>query len=264
MLPTLFLSHGAPSLLLGDAPAKHFLAGLPAKLPQRPKAIVMVSAHWETSLPTVSAVSAPETIHDFGGFPQALYDLRYPAQGDGVLSRRIASKISAAGFPAEIDARRGLDHGAWIPLMLMYPDADVPVIQVSVQRGQGPAHHLALGRALAPLSAEGVLIIGSGSFTHDLSSFRDHRTDGPAPEPEWVTSFASWFDAALIGKRIPDLLDYRSLAPHARRNHPTDEHLMPLFVALGAAGADPSSERLHASVTHAVLRMDAYAFGAPK
>lgn len=261
MLPTLFISHGAPTLLLSDAPAKGFMAGVPAELPERPRAIVMVSAHWETRSPMVTAPGALATIHDFGGFPRALYEMRYPANGDTAWTERVLEVLSVAGFPAGVDPRRGLDHGAWVPLMLMYPEANVPVIQLSVQYAQGVAHHLALGRALAPLREEGVLIVGSGSFTHDLSSFSAHRGFEDYAEPEWVTSFADWFDAALVSSRIDDLVGYRDLAPNARRNHSTEEHLMPLFVALGAAGEGAHSKRLHASTTHAVLRMDAYAFG---
>lgn len=261
MLPSLFVSHGAPTLLLSDAPAKDFLARLPVSLAHQPQAIVAVSAHWETRTPTVSGEGMLETIHDFGGFPQALYDLRYSAKGDAHLSNRVVDTLAAAGFDAEVDPRRGLDHGSWVPLSLMYPEADVPVVQLSVQHGQGAEHHLALGRALAPLRQAGVLVIGSGSFTHDLSSFGRHRGFESYPEPEWVTAFADWFDKALAGPDVGDLIGYRRRAPYATRNHPTEEHLMPLFVALGAAGQNAVAERLHASVTHAVLRMDAYAFG---
>lgn len=260
MLPSLFVSHGAPSLLLTEAPAKHFLASLPALLPEQPRAVLVVSAHWETQVPTVSGAAVLETIHDFGGFPRALYDMRYPATGDAALSARVTDLVSAAGLAVQVDPRRGLDHGAWVPLKLMYPGAEIPVVQLSLQYGQGAEYHLALGRALAPLRQEGVLVLGSGSFTHDLSSFRSHRDDGDYPQPEWVSSFADWFEAAMVEGQIDKMADYRRLAPNATRNHPTEEHLMPLFVALGAAGANAKAERLHASVTHAILRMDAYAF----
>ncbi len=261
MLPTLFVSHGAPTLPLTDAPARHFLERLPDLLREKPSAILIVSAHWETAVPTVNAVGVNETIHDFGGFPRALYEIRYPAPGDPALAERITDLLAEAGLPAGIDRRRGLDHGAWVPLMLMYPEAGIPVVQLSVQYHLGPAHHLALGRALERLRHEGVLVIGSGSFTHDLSQFRLYRDAIGHPEPEWVGGFADWFDAALGEHRLCQLLAYRTLAPHAERNHPTEEHLMPLFVALGAAGQEPAVRRLHASTTHAVLRMDVYAFG---
>jgi 4,5-DOPA dioxygenase extradiol len=262
MLAPLFVSHGAPTLPLTDAPAKAFLQGLATRLPERPKAILVVSAHWETATPAVNVVKINETIHDFGGFPAALYALQYQAPGSKALADRVGALLAAAGLPIVQDIQRGLDHGAWVPLMLMYPDADIPVVQLSVQSQLGPAHHLAVGRALAPLREEGVLIVGSGSFTHDLSQFRLYREAVGHAEPEWVSAFADWFDSALKQGRIDDLLDYRRLAPFATRNHPSEEHLLPLYVALGAAGPEPDVERMHASATHGVLRMDVYRFGA--
>lgn len=257
MLRPLFLSHGAPTLPLEDVAARHFLEGLAATMP-RPRAIVVVSAHWETRVPTVNAVERNPTIHDFSGFPEALYRLSYAAPGDPALADRVVDLLSEAGLSAAVDTSRGLDHGAWVPLLLAWPDATIPVVQLSVQSQLGPGHHLEVGRAIAPLTNEGVLIIGSGSFTHDLSSWRGQAG---MTEPDWVTDFAYWFDGALIQGRTCDLLAYRRLAPNALRNHPTEEHLLPLFVALGAAGPDASGERLHASNTYGVLRMDAYAFG---
>jgi 4,5-DOPA dioxygenase extradiol len=257
MLRPLFLSHGAPTLPFEDVAARRFLEGLAAMMP-RPKSILMVSAHWETRVPTVNAVSRNATIHDFRGFPAELYALTYPAPGNPELAERIADLLGEAGLPAAVDNSRGLDHGAWVPLMLAWPAADIPIVQLSVQSHLGPGHHLELGRALAPLADEGVLIVGSGSFTHDLSSWRGQAG---MDEPSWVTDFADWFGTALEQGRTCDLLAYRSLAPHAVRNHPTEEHLLPLFVALGAAGLDAVSEHLHASQTYGVLRMDAFAFG---
>ena len=258
-LPSLFLSHGAPTLPLTDTPARAFLSQIGSTL-ERPKAILVISAHWETAVPTVNAVESNETIHDFGGFPRALYDLRYPAPGSPTFAERIVERLRTSGFDCNIDKRRGLDHGAWVPLLLMYPRADIPALQLSVQTHLGPEHHLSIGRALAGLRNEGVLIIGSGSFTHDLSEFRGHAPNDPAPD--WVNSFADWFDAALTEGRVADLLAYRDRAPYARKNHPTEEHLLPLYVALSAAGSDPRTERLHASSTYGVLRMDVYSFKA--
>lgn len=252
----IFLSHGAPTLPFEDVAARHFLAGLAASLP-RPRAILVVSAHWETQVPTVNAVARNATIHDFHGFPPELYQLEYPAPGDPELADRVVDLLGVAGLPAAVDHRRGLDHGAWVPLMLAWPQADIPVLQLSVQSHLGPGHHLELGRALAPLVAEDVLIVGSGSFTHDLSSWRGQAD---MAEPAWVSDFAGWMDAALREGRTGDLLAYRALAPHAARNHPSEEHLLPLFVALGAAGPDAVTQHLHASVTYGVLRMDAYGF----
>jgi 4,5-DOPA dioxygenase extradiol len=202
-------------------------------------------------------VAVNETIHDFGGFPQILFEQQYPAPGDAALAERVAGLIKAAGVPAGIDTARGLDHGAWVPLKLMYPQADIPVLQLSVQTHLGAAHHLRLGEALAPLAKEDVLILGSGSFTHDLRSV-DWR--GANAAPDWVTAFADWVNAALAEGRIEDLLNYRTRAPFAARNHPTEEHFLPLFVALGAGG--PAARSLHQSLTFSVLRMDAFAFAA--
>ena len=259
MLPTLFISHGSPMMALTDVPARHFLAGLGARLP-RPRAVLVASAHWETEAPAVNAVAVNDTIHDFYGFPRELYAVRYPAPGAPALAGRVAGLLAESGLPARIDRERGLDHGAWVPLSLLYPAQDIPVLQLSVQTHLGPAHHLAVGRALAPLAAEGVLVIGSGSFTHDLRRFRGQPVDSPeAPD---VTAFADWFDAALTEGRTADLLAYRRLAPHAAQQHPTEEHLLPIYVALGAAGEAARAERLHTSANYGVLRMDAYRFAA--
>jgi 4,5-DOPA dioxygenase extradiol len=258
-LPSLFLSHGAPTLPLTDTPARAFLSELGGRLPA-PRAILVVSAHWETAVPTVSAVARNDTIHDFHGFPRQLYELRYPAPGAPLVAARVADLLRDAGLDCETDHNRGLDHGAWVPLLLMYPRADIPVLQLSVQPHRGPRHHLVMGRALAALRQESVLVIGSGSLTHDLSEFRGHGPNDPAPD--WVNAFADWFQSRLAAGETDDLLDYRRQAPFAVKNHPSEEHLLPLYVALGAAGEHPHAERLHASSTYSILRMDIYAFGA--
>lgn len=261
MLPALFVSHGAPTFPLTDAPARVFLEGLAQRLPERPRAILAISAHWETSQPAVTTSSTNGTIHDFSGFPAELYTIQYPAPGAPWLAERVAALLGEAGLPVSKDDARGLDHGAWVPLRLVYPGADVPVVQLSVQSALGPDYHLRLGRLLAPLRLEGVLIVASGSFTHDLGSFGEYYHVVHAPAPAWVGVFAEWMVEALEAQRTEDLLDYRKLAPEARRNHPTEEHLLPLFVAMGA-GEVGDTKHLHASTTHGVLRMDAFAFGA--
>lgn len=258
-MPALFLSHGAPTLPLSDTPARAFLGEL-GGMTARPRAILVISAHWETTTPTIGAVDRNETMHDFGGFPRALYQLRYPAPGSPPVAARVSELLRASGLECETDRGRGLDHGAWVPLLLMYPQADIPVLQLSVQPHLGPEHHLRIGRALAPLRQEGVLIIGSGSLTHDLSEFRGQAPNDPAPD--WVNAFADYFHSALTTGQIDDLIDYRRRAPFAVKNHPSEEHLLPLYVALGAAGANARAERLHASATYSVLRMDVYAFAA--
>jgi 4,5-DOPA dioxygenase extradiol len=256
--PTIFLSHGSPMLALQDSPARRFLQGLGKSL-GRPQSILVVSAHWETAgAPALSLAPQPETIHDFGGFPRALFEMRYPVPGAPELARRGAALLEAAGIRAGLAAERGLDHGAWVPLSLMYPQADIPVTQLSVLRDGSPLEHEQLGLAIAALRHEGVLVVGSGSLTHNLHEFRGQGIDAPAPH--WVTEFEAWMKARLEGSERDALLGYRTLAPFAEKNHPTDEHLLPLFVAMGAAGPQARATQLHAGVEHGVLAMDAYAF----
>jgi 4,5-DOPA dioxygenase extradiol len=258
MLPTLYISHGSPMTALMDSPARHFLAGLDGQL-ERPRAILVASAHWETDTPTVNAVDRNTTIHDFFGFPKALFDLEYHAPGAPELALRVVALLREAGLEPRVNRVRGLDHGAWVPLLLAYPEADIPVLQVSLQTALGPAHHLAMGVALRTLRAEGVLVIGSGSFTHDLRRFRG-GVALDAPETADVTAFADWMDARILAADVAALVDYRQLAPYAADEHPTEEHLLPLHVALGAAGDNFTAERLHRSVEFGFLRMDTYAF----
>ncbi|MDA8231851.1 MAG: class III extradiol ring-cleavage dioxygenase [Magnetospirillum sp.] len=251
--PGLFVSHGAPTLATGDHPARAFLSALGARL-GRPEAIVVVTAHWTTRQPSLSAGAHPATIHDFRGFPPDLYTLLYPAPGAPGLARLAAGRLRTAGLEADIDESRGLDHGTWVPLLLMYPAADIPVVQVSVQPGLGPAHHLRLGRALAPLRRENILVMGSGAATHNLAEYGD----AASPEPSWARDFAEWLAENVEAGSTDALLDYRARAPAAARNHPTDEHLLPLFAALGAATPGTPGRRIHASTDHGVLRLDAY------
>jgi 4,5-DOPA dioxygenase extradiol len=265
MLPSLFVSHGSPALVLTECPARTFLSALGGMIDARygrPRAIVVASAHWEAERPCINTGGGPNgtqvTIHDFHGFPAPLYELRYPAPGPRALADRVGGLLLGAGLKQAIAPGRGLDHGAWVPLLMMYPEADIPVLQVSVQTPLGPAHHLALGEALAPLRGDGVLVIGSGSFTHDLGEFRHGRPAIDAPEPAWVSQFADWFTGALTGDRLEDMLSYRQRAPFGAKNHPTEEHILPLFVARGAGGS--GCEHLHASTTYGFLRMDVFAF----
>lgn len=255
--PAIFVSHGAPTLPLEQSAANDFLRNLGPSL-SKPDAILAVSAHWDSERPTVSAVQQPETIYDFHGFPQDLYRLRYPAPGAPQLADRVAGLLKGQGLRAEIDLGRGLDHGAWTPLILMYPEADIPVTQLSIQPHLGPEHHYRVGEALRPLRDENVLILASGGATHNLREFFGHRDAAGAPS--WVKEFDEWLAAAVEARRTGDLLDYRRLAPHAARNHPTDEHLLPIFVALGAATPGAAGQRLHSSYTGGVISMDAYRF----
>ena len=257
-LPTLFVSHGSPMLAIQDSPARRFLEGLGRALP-RPKAILVVSAHWESQAgPAISLAQDPETIHDFGGFPPALFAIQYPAHGSPEVATQVAQRLENAGYPVSLSPQRGLDHGAWVPLMLMYPDADIPAFQLSVLHGASSAEHERLGQALTGLGNEGVLAIGSGSLTHNLREFRGQELD--APVPDWVSDFSNWMKQALQQDRRDALLDYRRQAPHAERNHPTEEHLMPLFVAMGAAGPEAKATQLHSSYEYGILAMDVYQF----
>ena len=254
--PSIFVSHGSPTLPLERGPAVDFLRGLGTAL-GRPKAILVVSAHWDTDRPAVSAAERPETIYDFYGFPPELYRLKYPAPGAPKLAARAATLLAEAGMQPQVDPQRGLDHGAWTSLFLMYPEADIPVTQLSIQSRLGPAHHVRLGEALRLLRDEGVLIFASGGATHNLGELR-HQRGNPVPQP-WVVEFNEWLAGAVLSQRTDDLVNYRERAPHAVRNHPTDEHLIPLFVALGA-GHDARPQRLHSSIESGVISMDAYRF----
>ena len=257
-LPTLFVSHGSPTLAIQDSPARRFLSELGKALP-RPTAIVMVSAHWESSGgPAVSTATDLATIHDFGGFPPELFAIQYPAHGAPDVAKKVGQLLETAGYSVQVSQQRGLDHGAWVPLMLMYPQADIPVFQVSILRGASASEHERLGQTFAALRNENVLVIGSGSLTHNLYEFRGKELDSPAPA--WVSDFGRWMKEALQEGKRDALLDYRRQAPSAERNHPTEEHLMPLYVAMGAAGTNAKATQLHSSYEYGILAMDVYQF----
>jgi 4,5-DOPA dioxygenase extradiol len=255
-LPVLFVSHGSPMTALDPGRAGTAWRRM-AREAGRPRAVVIVSAHWETDLPMVTGGAHPETIHDFGGFPDALYAIRYPAPGAPDVAAEVVASLKAAGITAGIDGCRGLDHGAWVPLMHMFPDADVPVVQLSVQPARGAEHHIALGRAIAPLSAKGVLIVGSGHATHNLRDWRSNAT-GPS-DLRYVGEFSEWIAQRLASGDDDALAAWKS-APDALRAHPSDEHFLPLLVAYGAAGERPQVERVHAEIVGRALAMDAYRF----
>ncbi|MEO8778891.1 MAG: class III extradiol ring-cleavage dioxygenase [Rhodanobacter sp.] len=256
-LPSLYISHGSPMTALHPGPTGERLAELAAVLP-RPRAIAVASAHWLSHQPQVGAATTPETIHDFGGFPAALYQLHYPAPGAPALARHVLQLLDQAGLAPMQDPDRGLDHGVWVPLRLLYPAADIPVVPVSIQPELGPAHHYALGQALAPLRDEGVLVIGSGSITHNLHDLRAGYSD--ERQAPYVKPFIEWIEQKLAAGDIDALLDYRRQAPFAERAHPADEHLLPLFVALGAAGVNVHAQRIDAGIDMGLLAMDIYRF----
>ena len=234
-------------------------AALAASLPI-PRAILITSAHWETEVPMLTGSAKPETIHDFFGFPDELYALRYPAPGAADVAIEAAELLTQAGFHAGVDGLRGLDHGAWVPLRFMYPQADVPVVELSVQPGRGAAYHLAIGRALARLRERGVLVIGSGHVTHNLRDW--HAQMGAPGTLPYVEAFADWLEERLAANDQVALTEWRERAPQALRAHPTDEHLLPLFVAFGAVGESARVDRVYRGTVQGALAMDAYRFDA--
>ncbi|MCK3844523.1 MULTISPECIES: class III extradiol ring-cleavage dioxygenase [unclassified Pseudomonas] len=255
MLPSLFISHGSPMLALQPGASGPALQALAAALP-RPKAIVVVSAHWESHELLVSGSAAPETWHDFGGFPRELFAVQYPAPGDPQLANEIVELLQADGLTARVDNQRPFDHGTWVPLSLMYPAADIPVVQVSLPSRMGPAFQTRVGYALCRLRDQGVLLIGSGSITHNLGEL-DWRA-GPETITPWALAFRDWVVEKLAAGDETALHDYRLLAPHAVRSHPSDEHLLPLYFARGAGG---DFSVAHQGFTLGALGMDIYRFG---
>jgi 4,5-DOPA dioxygenase extradiol len=256
--PSLFLSHGSPMLALQDSTTGRFLEELARQWP-RPDAIIVASAHYLAANPSIGAAPVPTTVYDFGGFSPELHRLHYPATGSPALAERIASLLWEAGISHQIETDRGLDHGVWVPLLRLYPEGGIPVVPISVDpRGDARAHY-ALGAALATLRNENVLLLGSGGFVHNLDSLV--WSDVDAPTPAWVVEFAQWMRRRLLEGDHAALLDWPSRAPHARRAHPTPEHLMPLFVALGAGGPGVAARALHAAHEFGTLALDAFAFG---
>lgn len=257
-LPTLFVSHGSPMFALVPGQAGPALAALGARLPT-PKAVLVVSPHWMTRGARVATAAMPRTLHDFGGFPEALYQLGYPAPGAPDVAERAIEALRAGGWPAEADGQWGLDHGAWVPMTYLRAQADWPVFQVSLPAGLDGASAYAYGQALAPLASEGVLIVGSGSLTHNLYEVRFEDPDAAAET--YALGFVDWIHQTLRAQDHERLRQTMALAPHAQRAHPTAEHLWPLMVAAGAAGAEAPVGRIEGGMTHGVLSMDAFRFG---
>lgn len=258
-LPTLFVSHGAPTLLIEDIPARAFLKTLGSRFPGI-RGVLCISAHWSLDRPAVNAVELPETIHDFSGFPPSLYRMTYPARGSPALAIRVAGLLDRAGIGYDTDTHRGLDHGAWVPLMLMFPDAGIPVVQLSLERSLDPARHLALGEALAGLCDDGILVMGSGGAVHPLGDPSASLGEG-APTETWAEEFNDWLSDAVTRGDRDQLIGYRTLAPHAHRAHPYPDHYMPLLAALGAAGPGARGTVIHHRWDLGDLGMDAYTFG---
>jgi 4,5-DOPA dioxygenase extradiol len=256
-LPTIFISHGAPTLPIDPSMPSAAFASFATRF-ERPRSILMLSAHWGTAQPVASIAGHPETIHDFHGFPRALYEIQYPAPGAPELGKKAATLLMQAGIPSAV-TEHGLDHGAWVPLLLMFPDAAIPVAQLSIQPRLDPAHHFRVGQALVALRDEGVMIVGSGQITHNLrtADFGARPEDG---DPR-VIEFTDWFEERLAKHDIAALLDYRRQAPHAVLMHPTDEHLLPIFAAIGAAGDNFDVGIQSLGTFQKTLAMTNYVFG---
>jgi len=253
-MPVAFVSHGAPDALLKAPDAVTCWREISRQV-TRPTAILVVSAHWEARQPRASLSGTPETIHDFAGFQPELFRMQYPAPGAPALAERAVSLLSAAGIVADLHPNRGLDHGAWVPLSAMFPQADIPVTQLSLARNASGATHFAMGQALAPLREEGVLIIASGSITHNLGWLNRHAQGDEAPLPQ-AQIFTNWVAEQLAAKDVSTLLAYRN-ATYGAESHPSKEHFMPLFVALGAACED-TPLRYRPPFAYGGLAMDAY------
>jgi 4,5-DOPA dioxygenase extradiol len=266
-LPTLFVSHGSPMFALNPGQTGPALRDYGETLRHSGglKAVVVMSPHWMARQPAVMFHPHPDTWHDFGGFPEPLYHLQYPAPGSVALAQKVLERLQAAGMRPVADAQRPFDHGAWVPLMHLLPQADVPVVQVALPAGFGPAEAYALGAALSDLRQQGVLLVGSGSMTHNLQAFFSGRPALEAPPAPYVQAFSRWVEARLLAHDLAAMLDYRAQAPAAAQAHPTDEHFLPLYFALGAAGwgaaltaqAPVAVDYLSREVMHAHLAMDA-------
>jgi len=255
--PALFVSHGAPTFALEPGLLGPKLKRLGEQL-SRLTAVAVVSAHWQTASVQVMRTAAPGTIHDFGGFPPALYRMQYPAPGAPALADETGALLEAAGFEVTFDERRGLDHGVWVPLLYLLPAAQVPVFQVSLPFASDAEQALELGQALKPLRQRGILVMGSGSLTHNL---REMGQSDPG-HTSYALEFTAWVRRQVQERNIEALTDYRRRAPHALRAHPTEEHFLPLLVAVGAGG-DENVDVIDGGMTYGVLSMESYVFGGP-
>ena len=265
-LAPIFVSHGSPMIALEPGAAGAFmqrLGPLIAATFGRPKAIVAISAHTTARAPVLLAGGQHEAVYDFGGFDPRLYTLRYDAPGAPALAAHVSALLASAGIEVTTLDQGGLDHGNWTALRYLYPDANIPVLPLAFVPSQSPALQFAFGAALAPLADEGVLVLGSGSITHNLrrvfaGGLRPREDQPEIPESR---AFRDWMHERSTKRDWDALFDYRRRAPHAQDMHPTDEHLLPWYVAAGAGGRDAAPVRLHDSVTLGSLGMDAYAFG---
>lgn len=261
-MPSIFLSHGGPNIVTDPSEARTFLEGL-SGLIDRPDAILIASAHFETDGPSLVSDPQPGMIYDFRGFPSELYEMVYPAPGSPRLAQEAADLLRRAGMAPTLVEERGYDHGVWTPLLLAFPDADIPVVQLSVDPARDAAYHHALGSALSPLRARNVLVVGSGHITHNLGEFFAVARGGAGASSEMavqVEAFTGWFADRFAARDRDAMIGWREKAPFAVENHPTDEHLMPLFVAWGAGGEDARATRIHDSKQYGFFAFDAWRF----
>ena len=257
--PAVFVSHGSPMMAIEDGAWRRDLGAFGARIP-RPRAVLVVSGHFESPGPVrVTASPSPPTIHDFGGFPEELYRIRYPAKGDPGLAALTARLLEETGFPARTDPERGLDHGAWVPLRSLYPAADVPVIEVSQPLRRNPEDALRMGAAFSRLRDEGVLLLGTGGIVHNLRRLDPSKADGEAVS--WAREFDSWIAERLAAMDVAGLASYRSTAPHADLAVPTPDHFDPIFVVLGSARSGERAVTIHASFEYGTLSLRSFALG---
>jgi len=252
----LFVGHGSPLMAAVPGEAGTALMQFGRGLGE-PRAVLVISPHWETQEPTVSTAAALETMHDFNGFPAELDAIHYPASGSAEAAREVTEALAAAGLTAATHPSRGLDHGAWVPLRYLLPAAAVPIVPLSIQHHGGPHHAYRVGQALAPLRQRGWLIVGSGNITHNLGDWQQAKL-GAAVDTAYAQRFADWIYAAIAAGQVEPLLRYRDHHPDGMRAHPRDEHLLPLFTALGAAGPGGPARAVHRGIRDHVIAMDSY------
>ena len=256
--PVLFVGHGSPMFALEPGAAGEALIALGKELPT-PRAVLVISPHWETSTPTVSTASQLETIHDFGGFDSRLYEMDYAANGSPQAAQEVINALQAAGLSALTDDSRGLDHGAWVPMRYLFPTPEVPIVPLSIQHQGGALHAYRVGQALATLRDQGWLIVASGNITYNLNDWREANR-GAALNTDYAQGFSDWVHQQLINQQVDALLAYRESQPDGERAHPRDEHLLPFFTALGAAGPDYQVSVVHRGIRDHVIAMDSYLF----
>jgi 4,5-DOPA dioxygenase extradiol len=258
--PALFISHGAPTFALEPGVLGAKLRAISPQI-SAASAVLVVSAHWQTRDVRVMTAVRPETLHDFGGFSPELYRLEYPAPGSPVNALEAKRLLEEEGFAVSEDGQRGLDHGAWVPMLHLLPDAQVPIFQVSMPFDLDTTVAWRLGRALGRMREAGVAVVGSGGLTHNLYDVRQSGLD-PAP---YAREFSEWVRAAVLARDTDSLIRYRRNAPHAERAHPTEEHFLPLLVALGAgASTNAAPKVIEGEMTYGVLSMESYAWGLPE